>query len=103
MLLQSRFSTRLELREIADHVGVHPSHLCRAFHRYRNRTIGDYVLGLRMQFVCRTLIETSDSLSAISQAAGFTDQSHMTRIFKRVAGVSPGAYRRSLKSRHSLA
>jgi AraC family transcriptional regulator len=72
---------------------VNPAHLCRTFRRYRRRTIGDYVIGLRVQFVCRKLLETRDSLTEIAVEAGFADQSHMTRIFKRVTGVPPGAYR----------
>jgi AraC family transcriptional regulator len=92
--LQAAFSTRVELRTIAHELGVDPSHLCRSFRRFRRRTIGDYVLGLRVQYVCRKLVETSDSLSRIAEHAGFTDQSHMTRLFKRVTGVPPGSYRR---------
>ena len=94
-LLRARMSAHIELRDIAREVGVDPSHLCRTFRRFRRRTIGDYVLGLRVQFVCRKLVETRDSLSSISHDAGFTDQSHMTRLFKRTTGVTPGSYRRS--------
>jgi len=93
-LLRDGLTTRLELREIAGHVGVAPAYLCRIFRRFRHRTIGDYVLGLRVQFVCRKLAQTRASLSDIAQEAGFTDQSYMTRIFKRVTGVTPGSYRR---------
>lgn len=91
--LRSHLSTHIDLREIADDLGVHPSHLCRTFRRFRRRTIGDYVMGLRVQFVCRKLTETSEPLTEIAQEAGFTDQSHMTRIFKRNTGVTPGSYR----------
>jgi AraC family transcriptional regulator len=92
--LQETFATRVELRTVAHELGVDPSHLCRTFRRFRKTTIGDYVLGLRVQYVCRRLVETSDSLSRIAEHAGFTDQSHMTRLFKRVTGVPPGTYRR---------
>jgi AraC family transcriptional regulator len=93
-LLRTRLSTRIDLRGLALQMGVNPSHLCRAFRRFRRRTIGDYVTGLRVQFVCRKLVETQDSLSDVADQAGFTDQSHMTRIFKRITGVTPGSYRR---------
>ncbi len=93
-LLRARLSTRVDLRAIAAQIGVNPSHLCRTFRRFRHRTLGDYVVGLRMQLVCRKLAETRESLSDIAEQAGFTDQSYMTRIFKRVTGVTPGSYRR---------
>jgi AraC-like DNA-binding protein len=76
-------------------MSVDPAHLCRAFRRFRRRTIGDYVTGLRVQFVCRKLAETHEPLSDIAAQSGFTDQSHMTRVFKRITGVTPGSYRRN--------
>jgi AraC family transcriptional regulator len=92
--IRERFHEPLELRAISSRAGVHPAHLCRAFRRFRGRTISDAVLGMPMQQVCRRLIESDDFLSTIAIESGFADQSHMSRIFKRVTGHSPGAYRR---------
>jgi AraC-like DNA-binding protein len=42
-------------------------------------------------------LETSDySLTAIACLTGFSDQSHFTRIFKKLKGCSPSAYKKSL-------
>jgi len=98
-LLRSSLSERVDLRAIALKMSVNPSHLCRTFRRFRRRTIGDYVMGLRVQFICRSLAETRDTLSDIAEQTGFADQSHMTRNFKRITGVTPGWYR-SQKSAH---
>jgi AraC family transcriptional regulator len=95
--IQRSFTDSISLREIAAEVGVHPSHLCRAFHRFRGRSIGDYVMGLRMQLACRRVVETEWPLYDVAAEAGFTDQSHMTRIFKRLVGATPGAYRRRIR------
>lgn len=92
--LRASFASRIDLRSLAAQVSVDPSHLCRTFRRFRRRTIGDYVMGLRVRFVCRHLVETGESLGVISARAGFADQSHMTRFFKRFTGLSPAAYRR---------
>jgi AraC family transcriptional regulator len=95
--IQRRFTEHISLSEIAGEVGVHPSHLCRTFHRFRGRSIGDYVMGLRMQLACRRVVETEWPLHDVAAEAGFTDQSHMTRIFKRLVGATPGAYRRRIR------
>lgn len=96
-LLRSRFRAHPTIVEIADEVGVHPGHLCKAFRRFRGRSLGDCIRGLRVQFVCRRLIEGEDPLDEIALEAGFTDQSHMTRMFKRLTGLSPGAYRKRVR------
>lgn len=92
-LLQSRFRSHPTIAEIAEHTGIHPGHLCKAFRRFRGRSLGDCIRGLRVQFVCRRLLESKDPLDEIALAAGFTDQSHMTRMFKRLTGYAPGSYR----------
>jgi AraC family transcriptional regulator len=95
-LFRTHLAERIDLSAVAQQIGVNPAHLCRTFRRFRRRTIGDYVVGLRVQFVCRKLLETRDSLTTIAVEAGFADQSHMTRIFKRITGVPPGVYRSDL-------
>jgi AraC-like DNA-binding protein len=40
----------------------------------------------------------SAALVDIATAAGFADQSHMTRELRRLLGISPAAYRRALRS-----
>jgi len=92
--LRADIAARIDVRSLAKQVSVDPSHLCRTFRRFRGRTIGDYAMGLRMQFVCRKLVETDEALTVVASGAGFTDQSHMTRFFKRFTGTSPAAYRR---------
>jgi len=97
--IQRNFSEAISLQELAQHAGVHPSHLCRAFHRFRGRSIGDYVVGLRMQLACRRIVETEWPLADIAAEAGFADESHMSKIFKRLVGQAPGAYRRHIKAK----
>jgi AraC family transcriptional regulator len=92
--VREHFREPLNLRALARESGVHPAHLCRTFRYFRGRTISDAVLGMRIQDVCRRLVESDAPLSAIALESGFTDQSHMTRLFSRVTGRSPGAHRR---------
>ncbi len=84
----------LDLRKLAANAGVHPTHLCRVYRRFRGHTISDAVIGARVQYVARRLADSDDSLAQIAADAGFTDQSHMTKIFKRVTGSPPGDHRR---------
>jgi AraC-like DNA-binding protein len=95
--LQAAIGGTFSVRSLADAVNVHPSHLCRAFHRFRGRTIGDYVMGLRMQLACRRIVETEWPLSDVAAEAGFADHSHLTRVFRRFIGQTPSAYRKRIR------
>ncbi len=92
--IHERFREPLDLAEVAAGSGVHPVHLCRTFRRFRGRTISDALLGIRVAHVCRRLIESDETLASIAHEAGFADQSHMSRVFKRLTGYAPGAHRR---------
>ena len=92
--VHERFHQPLDLTSLASSVGLHPTHLCRVYRRFRGRTISDAVIGARLQYVARRLADSDESLAGIAAEAGFTDQSHMTRTFKRLTGAPPGEHRR---------
>ncbi|HLI96198.1 MAG TPA: AraC family transcriptional regulator [Candidatus Baltobacteraceae bacterium] len=92
--IRERFHEPLDIAAIAAAAGVHPSHVCRVYRRFRGQTITDTLFGARVQHVARRLTESDEPLSVIAAEAGFADQSHMTRIFKRVTGYPPGKHRR---------
>ncbi len=96
-LLHARFTERLTLAEVAHNVGVHPVHLAQAFHKSYQRTVGDYVRQLRIEYACHELAASDTPIVQIALAAGFCDQSHFTRTFKRLIGVAPSQYRESLR------
>jgi AraC family transcriptional regulator len=92
--IRERFHEPLDLESLASNVGVHPTHLCRTFRRFRGHTISDAMLQARVAYVARRLTESDGPLAGIAAEAGFTDQSHMTRAFKRITGYPPGSHRR---------
>jgi AraC family transcriptional regulator len=98
-LLQARFAEDLTHEVVAAAAGIHPAHLARVFRRHYGCTLGDYVRELRVDFAARQLIATDEPLAGIAFAAGFSDQSHFTRIFRRRTGMTPAAFRRYCRSR----
>jgi hypothetical protein len=61
-------------------------------------SVGDYVRQLRVEDACRRLATLDAPIVEIALAAGFTDQSHFTRTFQRLRGLTPAEFRR----RHRL-
>jgi len=95
--IDRHFAERITLTRIAEAVGAHPVYLAREFRRHSCCTIGDYVRRLRIEFACRQLSGSNDSLAGIASSAGFFDQSHFSRTFKLHTGLSPAEYRRILR------
>ena len=98
-LLHAHFSEALTLDGIAKSVGTHPVHLARVFRQNYHCTIGEYVRKLRIGFACREISTTNSPLALIASQAGFYDQSHFSRTFKRIIGITPGEYRAAFRSR----
>lgn len=96
-LLCERFAERLTLADVAKTVGVHPVHLAQTFHKTYDCTVGDFVRQLRIEYACRQLATTELPIVDIALTAGFCDQSHFTRTFKRCTRVAPSQYRESLR------
>jgi AraC family transcriptional regulator len=97
-LLHARFCESLTLAEIAEAVGVHPVYLARVFRAQYSCTIGEYTRQLRIELACRQLATSDTPLVAIALDAGFADQSHFTKTFKRLVGVTPGQFRAASRS-----
>lgn len=98
-LLRAGFSNPLQLPAIAAAVNIHPVHLAREFLRHFKCTAGEYVRRLRVDFARRELSHESAPLIIIALSAGFSDQSHLTREFKRITGFTPLQYRNFFKTR----
>lgn len=93
-LVHSRFREPLRAVEVADEVGVHPAHLARGFRWHFRVSLGSYVRRLRLDWAAAQLAESETTLAEVALSAGFADQSHFTRAFKRYTGLTPNEYRR---------
>ncbi len=93
--LHAEHCRRLTLGELSREARVHPVHLSRVFRRFVREGIGEYVHRLRARTACLQLLQPELSLSEISLATGFADQSHFTRAFRKIAGVTPEGVPRS--------
>jgi AraC family transcriptional regulator len=94
-LVHASFREPLRIGAVAREVNVHPSHLARAFRQHFRMPLGSYVRKLRLEWVASELLGSEDSLANVALAAGFADQSHLTRAFKCHTGLTPQAYRRT--------
>jgi AraC family transcriptional regulator len=93
--LHSEYCRSLTLQELSCEAGVHPVHLSRVFRKCTGESIGNYVHRLRIRQACEQMLSSTASLSEISFGTGFADQSHFTRAFGKITGMSPSRFRRA--------
>jgi AraC family transcriptional regulator len=98
-MLRARFLDDLSLSAVSQAVGVHSVHLSREFRRHYHSSVGEYIRKLRIEYACREMLNPDISLAEIASAAGFADQSHFARTFKRLVGISPAVFRSNLFAR----
>jgi len=98
-IIQDQIDTNLtlSLKEVSQSLHVHPTYLSREFSKYfDDLSFGDYIRKLRIEKAIQLLNDPRHSLSEIAYLTGFSDQSHFTRIFKKVTGKNPSAYRKNI-------
>ena len=92
-LIRSEYSCGISLAQVAAAAGVHPATVAVAFRRHFGKSVGDYVMDLRTAHARQELESTHRPIAEIAQDAGFYDESHLGRVFRRRFGISPGAFR----------
>jgi AraC family transcriptional regulator len=95
--VHEKFLERPSLTELSEAAGVTPEHFCREFRRIYRVGVAEYMRRLRLDWAADCLRQEGDSVAEIATAAGFSDQSHFTRRFRRHFGITPAAFRRGRK------
>jgi AraC family transcriptional regulator len=85
---------KVSLRNLAMEAGVHPVSVARAFRRLHGCTLGEFVRMKKIQAACDKLRHSRLTIGEIAREGGFSDQSHFTRCFRKIMGLSPGTYRK---------
>jgi AraC family transcriptional regulator len=97
-LLDAATPHAVTLQELGAAVGRHPAQVARAFRRAYGVSVAEYVRWLRLEWATAAVASTDDPLARIALDAGFADQSHFTRCFRRHHGTTPGRYRELVRA-----
>jgi AraC family transcriptional regulator len=96
--LLEHLDAKVDLTSVAAACGLSPGHFAKAFKRTLGMPPHRWLLRQRVARARDLLLHTGEPLDAVALACGFADQSHMNRVFSRIVGTSPGAWRRARRS-----
>lgn len=98
--LQMNFRNQVRLKDMSDLAGVGIFQLMRLFKRLTGYTPHEYLLDLRIR-EAMDLLRRGEQCTRVAMDLGFADQSHFSRQFKRLVGVSPGRFAHGSQFRSS--
>jgi AraC-like DNA-binding protein len=90
--IRDNYTRSLRLEEICAAANLSPSYLIRAFNDQYGLTPHAYVTNCRIEF-SRAQLRRGRPIADVALAAGFADQAHLQRSFKKLVAATPGQYR----------
>jgi transcriptional regulator GlxA family with amidase domain len=84
------------LTELARHLELHPASFCRAFKQSTGLSPHQYLLSYRVDCAKEMMRDENRSLTEIALDCGFGSSAQFSVVFRRIVGMSPREYRRSL-------
>ena len=92
------FDCDLSLEALANESGYSRVHFVRMFKAATGHSPHNYLLNLKLERARELLKNPATALIDVALECGFASHSHMSRIFHKIVGVTPSAYRRSLRT-----
>jgi AraC-like DNA-binding protein len=89
--IESHYNGDVSLDDLAKIANLSPFHLIRVFRNQTGLPPHSYLTQVRIRHA-RAFLKQGWSIAPVAMETGFVDQSHLTRHFKRIVGVTPGQY-----------
>lgn len=96
--IEANYTENVSLAELGDLTGISPYHLLRMFREEVGLPPHEYLTQLRIAEAKR-LLRGEQTAGQVAAEVGFVDQSHLTRHFKRIVGLTPGQFASDRKNR----
>lgn len=92
----------ISLRDVAAAVHRSPSHVTTALRRATGRTANAWIVQARIGEAQRRLVSTDERVDIVAERVGYPDVTHFIRVFRRLVGSTPAAFRRERRANHPL-
>jgi AraC-like DNA-binding protein len=91
--IATNFRNSIGLQEVAKEVNFSPAYLTDLIRRETGKTVGNWIVERRMAEARRLLLETDRPVNQIAESVGYFDASYFIRLFRRLNGTTPQAWR----------
>ena len=91
-----RYTSRIQIKDIAECVGLHPDYAATLFRKTFGTTLNVLITRHRIAHAQRLLVTTDERVVNIAHDSGFESLSRFNRAFKQLAGITPRQYRKTL-------
>jgi len=95
--VETHFQQEINLDEASRRVNMTSPAFCRYFKKLTSKTFIQFTNEFRVAHACRMLANDDESIAGVSFECGFNNLSHFNKQFKKIAGLSPREYRKSLR------
>ncbi len=92
--IQKHYTEELNLQNLAAEFNFSYSYLSAYFNQHACEGFSEYLNKIRIQKACEFLKESRYSIAQVSSVVGYSDHSYFCRVFKKITGKTPSAYRR---------
>lgn len=97
--LEENYTSTIPMREMARLVGISSTHFNRQFTFLFGMSPTRFLHSLRVEKARQLLMHTDEAVGGIALETGYHDQSHFTRHFRRLTGMTPGQFRSRFRGR----
>lgn len=91
--LEQHYQEEISVNDLASKFGMNTSYFSTLFKKETGTTVVKYLTDIRINYACRLLKDTNNSVVDIARSVGFEDSQYFFRVFKKVKGVTPLEYR----------
>lgn len=96
--IQNNMTSKLNIEEIASHVGLSPTYFMKLFKQSTKMTCVEYINTLRLDKATTLLLETTESILEIAHNCGYSNLSLFNRDFKKAFEITPSQYRKKFST-----
>lgn len=90
----------ISLQELADEIKVNVTHISKLFHKEMGQTLGSFIREQKINAAKNMLLYSEYSCAEVAQYFAFASNSHFTKVFKELTGLTPTQYRNKKYRNH---